>query len=59
MSFRSAFGSTFFGSDVGKFKNGKISLERIVEKMAHNPAIFSELKKRFHQRRLQSRFGFG
>ncbi len=28
------------------FKNGKISLERIVEKMAHNPAILFRIEKR-------------
>lgn len=28
------------------FKNGKISLEKIVEKMCHNPAILFEIKKR-------------
>ena len=28
------------------YKNGKISLERIVEKMAHNPAILFRIEKR-------------
>jgi dihydroorotase len=46
MSFRSTFGSTFFGSDVGKLQKRKISLERIVEKMAHNPAILFRIEKR-------------
>src|SRR5690606_9507289 len=28
------------------FKNGKISLEKLVEKMCHNPAILFEIEKR-------------
>jgi dihydroorotase len=27
------------------YKNGKISLEKIVEKMCHNPAILFEIEK--------------
>jgi dihydroorotase-like cyclic amidohydrolase len=46
MSFRSTFGSAFFGVMLENYKNGKISLERIVEKMAHNPAILFRIEKR-------------
>ena len=31
---------------IENFKNGKISLEKIIEKMCHNPAILFQIEKR-------------
>jgi dihydroorotase-like cyclic amidohydrolase len=46
MSFWCAFGSAFFEVMFEYYKKGKISLEKVVEKMCHNPAILFEIEKR-------------
>jgi dihydroorotase len=46
MSFWCAFGSAFFEVMLEYYKKGKISLEKVVEKMCHNPAILFEIEKR-------------